>query len=423
MIKDTSNKRPQIRVRGFDEDWKDKQIGEILSEVKRSIVLEDNQQYELITVKRRNEGIISRGYLFGRDILVKNYSRLEAGDFLISKRQVVHGATGIVPANLDKAIVSNEYLVATGNDDISTEFLTIISSLSEMKRKFILSSYGVDIEKLFFDAEDWKKRTITIPNRTEQIKICSFFKELNYLIQLHQRKYDKLVTIKKAMLQKMFPQCGAYIPEIRFKGFEEDWKRKKLDNITQPISNNALSREHLNYKSGPAKNLHYGDILVKFGEVINANADDLPFIANLKSIGNIGTSKLQDGDIIIADAAEDSSVGKCAELLGVNNTIVLAGLHTIALRPLIEFAPAYLGYFMNSNVFHDQLLPLMQGTKVLSISKSTLKNTYILFPGDIREQQRIGTYFRKLDELIANHAIQLEKLKQLKSACLAKMFV
>ena len=150
MIKDTSNKRPQIRVRGFDEDWKDKQIGEILSEVKRSIVLEDNQQYELITVKRRNEGIISRGYLFGRDILVKNYSMLEVGDFLISKRQVVHGATGIVPANLDKAIVSNEYLVATGNDDISTEFLTIISSLSEMKRKFILSSYGVDIEKTIF---------------------------------------------------------------------------------------------------------------------------------------------------------------------------------------------------------------------------------------------------------------------------------
>ena len=65
----------------------------------------------------------------------------------------------------------------------------------------------------------------------------------------------------------------------------------------------------------------------------------------------------------------------------------------------------------------------MQGTKVLSISKSTLKNTYILFPSDIREQQKIGTYFRKLDELIANHAIQLEKLKQLKSACLAKMFV
>lgn len=99
MAKKTDHKAPPIRIRGFKEDWVEKSIGTILSEVKRPITLEDNQQYELITVKRRNGGVVSRGHLFGKDILVKNYTQLQAGDFIISKRQVVHGATGIILPN------------------------------------------------------------------------------------------------------------------------------------------------------------------------------------------------------------------------------------------------------------------------------------------------------------------------------------
>ena len=110
---------------------------------------------------------------------MKNYSQLAEGDFLISKRQVVHGATGIVPSELDQAIVSNEYLVAVSNDDLSTDFLTLISKRPAMYRKFFLSSYGVDIEKLFFDVEAWKKRTVSIPKPYEQSKICSWFKSLD----------------------------------------------------------------------------------------------------------------------------------------------------------------------------------------------------------------------------------------------------
>jgi type I restriction enzyme S subunit len=231
MAKQTDSKVPEIRIKGFSGEWEDKPIGKILSETKRPIVLEDNQQYELVTVKRRNGGVVSRGHLWGREILVKNYSQLQTGDFLISKRQVVHGATGIVPAELNKAIVSNEYLVAIGNNEITTEFLTILASLPDMRKKFFLSSYGVDIEKLFFDAEDWKKRCITIPQLPEQTQIVEYFHELDSLIGLHQRKHDKLVTLKKAMLQKMFPQAEATTPEIRFEGFSGEWTQKKLGEV------------------------------------------------------------------------------------------------------------------------------------------------------------------------------------------------
>ena len=85
----------------------------------------------------------------GKDILVKNYSQLKTNDYLISKRQIIHGANGIVPSELDNAIVSNEYLVVVSNNDVRTEFLTLVSRTPSMYRKFLLSSYGVDIEKWF----------------------------------------------------------------------------------------------------------------------------------------------------------------------------------------------------------------------------------------------------------------------------------
>lgn len=195
---------PEIRFRGFTEKWERKKIGMIITENKRPIELDDDQQYELVTVKRRNEGVVSRGLLKGRDILVKNYFEIRMGDYLISKRQIVHGANGVVPKSLDKAIVSNEYLVLGGNDKIATDFLALISKLPEMYKIFFLSSYGVDIEKLVFDVEDWKKRYIAIPKLTEQHKLTDFFRRLDSLIILQQNELDKLKSIKKACLERMF---------------------------------------------------------------------------------------------------------------------------------------------------------------------------------------------------------------------------
>lgn len=195
---------PEIRFKGFEGAWEEKTLGSVLTEMKRSIVLEDNKIYELVTVKRRNQGVVSRGLMKGKDILVKNYFEVREGDYIISKRQVIHGANGIVPQSLDRAIVSNEYLVSVGNENITAEYLTIISTLPDMYKKFFLSSYGVDIEKLVFDVEDWKKRPIVIPSLTEQKRITGFFKNLDKLLTLHQGELEKLKNLKKALLEKMF---------------------------------------------------------------------------------------------------------------------------------------------------------------------------------------------------------------------------
>ena len=176
-------------------------------------------------------------------------------------------------------------------------------------------------------------------------------------------------------------------------------------------------------EEGTVLNVHYGDILVKFGEVIDIEKDELPSIVDESIVKKYTSSLLQNGDVIIADAAEDETVGKCSEINGLSDKMVLAGLHTIPVRPREKYACCYLGYYMNSGSYHNQLLPLMQGTKVSSISKSTIQDTDILYPKSEAEQQQIGTYFRNLDNLITLHQRKLETLKKLKKSMLQKMFV
>ena len=195
---------PEVRFPGFTHAWEQRKLGDVLTEIKRPVKMKDNVEYQLVTVKRQNEGVVSRGFFKGKNILVKNYFEIKQDDYLISKRQVVHGANGIVPKELDGAIVSNEYLISIGNDNITTSFLTLISRLPQMYKKFFLSSYGIDVEKLVFDVKDWKKRFVLLPTIEEQNIISDIFKQLDNLITLHQRKLDHLEQMKKSLLQQMF---------------------------------------------------------------------------------------------------------------------------------------------------------------------------------------------------------------------------
>lgn len=211
-------------------------------------------------------------------------------------------------------------------------------------------------------------------------------------------------------------------PEVRFAGFTEEWEEKNFEKVFSNISNNSLSREKLNYVTGLAKNVHYGDILVKFNDVLDVKKVSLPYISDNATIEKLKKSILKDGDIIISDAAEDEIVGKCVELYNVNEEKILSGLHTIAVRPKEKFAPKFLGYYMNSNSYHDQLLRLIQGTKVLSISKTAIKNTFIRHPQSIDEQELIANFHVNIDKLIAEHQQKHSKLQSFKQAMLDKMF-
>ena len=176
-----------------------------------------------------------------------------------------------------------------------------------------------------------------------------------------------------------------------------------MGNVLLSLQNNTLSRANLSDESGIAKNVHYGDVLIKFGEILDVRKEKLPMITDENVLSKYKASFLQNGDVIVADTAEDSTVGKCSEIAGLNDEVVLSGLHTIPYRPIEKFASGYLGYYLNSGAYHNQLIPLMQGIKVTSISKSAMQNTDIDYPKSQEEQGKIGAYFKSLDEMITLH--------------------
>ena len=212
------------------------------------------------------------------------------------------------------------------------------------------------------------------------------------------------------------------VPAIRFANFSEAWEKRQFSDVFIGLQNNTLSRADLNYDNGEIKNVHYGDVLIKFGDYIDAASAELPYI-NDSSIGSkFAKSLLEDGDIIIADTAEDETVGKCCEITNSNGMKLLSGLHTIAVRPQQKYASKFLGYYLNSNAYHSQLLPFMHGIKVTSISKGSLQDTVLTVPTSRDEQGKIGECLSNIDNLITLHQNKLEKMQQVRELLLNQLF-
>ena len=211
-------------------------------------------------------------------------------------------------------------------------------------------------------------------------------------------------------------------PALRFKGFTDPWEQRKLDEeFDFTVPNNTLSRAELNQESGSVRNVHYGDVLIKYGSVLDVQNDELPFITG-RSKDDFKGALLQNGDIIIADTAEDETTGKVCEIVNIQDKDVVAGLHTMVCRPKNKTAEGYFGYYMNSSSYHHQLLPLMQGIKVLSLSKTNVQKTTVKYPKDKAEQQKIADCLRRIDTLITLHQRKYEKLVNIKKSMLNKMF-
>lgn len=200
-----------------------------------------------------------------------------------------------------------------------------------------------------------------------------------------------------------------------------EWNSNTIAEIFRPLKVSPFTRDELNYSGGNFRNVHYGDILVKFPSVIDVEKEGLPYVNDASEPKCGRCSLLQDGDVIIADTAEDEAVGKAIEIQGTTGQKVISGLHTIAYRPQEGiFAPGFLGYFLNSSVYHNQLLPLMQGIKVLSLSRSALADTVINYPS-YAEQERIADALSSIDALIAGLDEAIEKKRQIKEGLMQNL--
>ena len=409
---ETEKRVPELRFKGFVEDWEQRKLGELLTEVKRPIKMKDDECYELVTVKRRNEGIVSRGIFRGKDVLVKSQFQIKTGDYLISKRQVVHGANGIVPSHLNNAIVSNEYLVSIGNKNITTDFLTIISRLPSMYRKFFLSSYGIDIEKLVFNVEDWKKRTIRVPGVSEQNQISIFYKQIDSTIALHQRKVTLLKRLKEAYLTRMLPQNSENIPLLRFADYFDPWEQRKFEDLAESF-NYGLNASAMEF-DGENKYIRITDIdeyshrFIQSG-LTSPNTD----------LSNANDYLLKEGDILFARTG--ASVGKSYQYDPLDGKVYYAGF-LIRARIKPEFDSSFIFQNTLTEKYNNFIKITSQRSGQPGVNAQEYANFSIMVPSR-GEQVKLGNFFKQLDNAIALHQCKIEKLAEAKKVLLAAMFV
>ena len=409
--------KPAIRFKGFTDAWEQRKVGEVSKRVIVGLATSVTPYYRAEGIPILRNLNIKENYLDDVDILFLERSYAESqvskqihtGDVLTVHTGYI-GTSCVVPEKYDNCLTFTTLITTTDGSVLQGEFLAqYLNSEIGMSAVQAVTTQG---GRQNLNTNDFVKVEIRYPSLAEQDRICKLLRDIDSLITLHQRKYDKLVNIKKSMLEKMFPRDGATVPEIRFAGFTDAWEQRKLGDTFGFLQNNTLSRADLNPETGVAKNVHYGDVLIKFGEYLDASSSTLPYIPTQQIVDKFKGSLLQDGDVIMADTAEDEAVGKCTEIAGLQGFPTISGLHTIPLRPKEKFAPGYLGYYMNSGSYHDQLLPLMQGIKVTSVSKSAILNTDISFPAENDEQAEIGSFFIRLDNLITLHQRELKSEKQ-----------
>ena len=372
--------------------WEQREVGDLLIERSQQAPMSD--EYPLMAFIA-NEGVAPKGERYDRSALVtdtvnKLYKKTEKGDFIYSSNNLETGSIGL--NKYGKACISPVYSIFEPTGIADSDFLGRRLVRKDFINAMVKWRQGVIYGQWRIHESDFLKIEISVPSVEEQRKIGAYLDQLDNLITLHQRKCIFFTG-----------RAGRLISTVNKKRITSSWEQRKFDEVFDcTVPNNTLSRAELSYDEGTVLNVHYGDVLIKYGSVLDVQKDDIPRIPH-RCREDFNGALLQDGDVIIADTAEDETTGKACEIGNLQGSAIVSGLHTMVCRPRNRMALGYLGYYLNSNAYHHQLLPLMQGIKVLSLSRSNIQKTSVSYPIAVKEQQLIAYYFSQLDNLITLH--------------------
>ena len=403
-----NEKKPALRFKGFTDPWEQRKLEEYL-EVSGQKNFEGIYTKEDVLSVSGDFGIVNQIEFQGRSFAgasVANYGVVETGDIVYTKSPLKSNPYGIIKANKGKnGIVSTLYAVYKPKQSANPEFVQIYFEQDARMNNYMhpLVNKGAKND-MKVSAENALKGQIVFPDIKEQRTISEFFRNLDTLITLHQRKYEKLVNIKKSMLDKMFPKNGASVPEIRFKGFTDPWEQRKLKELYFQLT--ERNADLLPYQ----KTLSVATMSFKTDG--NGAADTS--LANYK--------RLRTGDIAFeGHTSKEFRYGRFV-LNDVGDGIMSPRFS--ALRPLHEMPINFWKYYIHYE-------PIMRKVLVNSTKAGTMMNELVInefLQGSIlvpsmAEQQAIGRFFKQLDTLITLHQRKLEKLQNIKKSCLEKMFV
>ena len=396
---------PAIRFAGFTDAWEQRKLGECFSER-----IESMPGGELLSVT------ISEGIKRFSDLGRHNnsnedkskYKKVCIGDIAYNSMRMWQGASGYSPY---EGIVSPAYTVLAPNPGINSQCLAYHFKLPEMIHTFQINSQGItsDTWNLKFPALSEIEIFVSADER-EQEKIAGFFRHLDHLITLHQRKYSRLCNVKKSMLEKMFPKDGASVPEIRFAGFTDAWEQRKLSEIADKVTEKNVGLQFVETFTNSAE----------FGIISQRDFFDHD-IAKLDSLG--GYYIVRDEDFVYNPRISTSAPVGPINRNKLGRTGVMSPLYTV-FRPH-DIDATYLEHFFKCGYWHS-FMNFNGDTGARSDRFSIKHEVFFQMPipmPQIEEQRKIGKYLTHLDNLITLYQRELEKLKSIKKALLEKMFV
>ena len=368
------------------------------------------EDMELLSVTM-NDGVKMRSDIEGKDNSSEdksNYKIVRAGDMVYNSMRMWQGANGISPWD---GIVSPAYTVLKPRMPISNGFFAALFKTHRLINEFRKNSQGMTSDTWNLKYPQIETIKTCIPALAEQEKIADFLMALDHRIEKQRTLVEHLKKYKRGVSEQLFEQIKSKSTQHVF------------SSIFVLVQNNTFSRELLTNEETTMQNIHYGDVLIKYGSFVDIDKDDVPYIKSDAPVDKFAPeSYLMSGDIVIADTAEDYTVGKATEIINPNNKKILSGLHTIPCRPVMNFAPMFMGYYLNSSSFRSQIMPLIQGTKVSSIGKSQLMKTTVYIP-PVDDQKRIADFLYSIDTKINLLSETADKMIQLKSAMLQQLFI
>jgi len=412
-----NTKKPAIRFAGFSEAWEQRKLGDI-GKCQSGIGFPDAEQGGKIGIPfykvsdmnnygNEQEMTCANNYVTDEQIIRKNWKPIMevpavifakvGAAIMLNRKRLCH-----FPFLLDNNTMAYKFGEKWDTNFGKTLFEKI--DLTELVQVGALPSYN---------ATDVENIDIKIPtDMNEQRVLGQYFSNLDNLITLHQRKYEKLSNVKKSMLEKMFPKNGSNVPEIRFKGFTEAWEQRKLGEVGTTYTG----------LSGKTKE-DFGHGNAKFVTYVNVFSNAVGFLDMTEAVEiDDSQNKVLFGDVLFTTSSETpEEVGMSSVWLGNAENTYLNSF-CFGYRPMVEFNPYYLAYMLRSSSMRKNITFLAQGISRYNISKNKMMDIEMPIP-NIEEQKQIGSYFRSLDNLITLHQRKLEKLKNIKKSMLEKMFI
>ena len=410
--------KPIIRFKGYQDDWEQRKLEDIAEFSKGS-------GYSKGDLIESGTPII----LYGRLYTKYETSISEVDTYVEAKDGSVYSKGGevIVPASgetaediaraatVDKSgvILGGDLNVVSPNEDINSAFLAISISHGNSQRELAKKAQGKSV--VHIHNEEIKNLVVPFPANAEQNKIVEYFSNLDHLITLHQRKCDETKKLKKYMLQKMFPQNGEKVPEIRFSGFTDDWEQRKLGDIADVTKLAGFEfTEHVVY-SDEGNVIALRGLNIKNGQLI---LDDVKYIDG-SNFSKLSRSKLFIDDIMFTYVG---TVGEVA-IIKENDRFYLAP-NVSRIRVKSDDSPKFISHYMRTDNFKNKVIfPLIATSSQPALSMENIRKFTINIPTSREEQDCLAKYFDNLDHLITLHQRELESLQNIKKFMLEKMFV